>query len=363
MDKYNQKERSDLSSEIPARVIPARAILAHDIPVRRTIDVFIFNGMNLLDVAGPVQAFSNAYIDGNSFYDHRYLSLDGKPVKTCSGMQIHADGTLEYDQLGHDLLIPGGNDIDNYLGDKRLADIIANWQSTKKKNRILSICSGALLIAESGLLDGRKATTHWGRKSQVLQDFPKVDWDLDKIYLDQSDIYTSAGVTTGIDLALSIIGQDLGAKVALGVAQELVVYFKRSGGQSQFSNHLIDQYQAMERGNKEAKLVDQAQKSSIEPLTMQITSNPRNNWTLEQMAEFIGMNARTLTRKFQARLSMSPVEFVEQVRLDKARELLAENLVLKQVAAQSGFGDVQRMRRAFKRNFGVTLQDYMKSFG
>lgn len=333
-------------------------------PNCRTIDVFIFNGMNLLDVAGPVQAFTSAHLDGKRAYQHRYLSLDGKPVTACCGLQINADGKLERDKFGHDLLIPGGSGVDDYLTDKSLRGIISSWQSSTHKNRILSICSGALLLANSGLLDGQEATTHWGRKSQAERDFPKVDWQLDKIYINKSRIFTSAGVTTGIDLALSIIGQDLGAKMALEVAQELVVYLKRSGGQSQFSTYLIDQYQENKLDSEQAtNQLQENQNNPVERLIDEITNRPQENWTLQHMADFAVMNSRTLSRKFQSHLSMSPIEFVEHVRLDKARKLLTENKVLKQVAHQSGFGDTQRMRRAFKRNFGVTLQDYVHGFG
>lgn len=330
----------------------------------RSIDVFIFNGMNLLDVAGPVQAFSNVYFMGEQAYKHRYLSLDGNPVTACCGMKIHADGEIKSGDWFNDLLIPGGVGIDDYLDNSELKSIILDWQRLSIDNRIISICSGSLLLAASGLLDGKEATTHWGRGGQVEADFPRVDWNLDKIFIGNDRIFTSAGVTTGIDLALSIIGQDWGAKAALNAAQELVVYLKRNGGQSQFSSHLISQYRAQKLDLEISPTGHPASRNNpVIGLIREITANPQENWTADSMAQFIKMNSKTLSRRFQRQLSMSPVDFVEQVRLDKARKLLTENLVLKQVAAKSGFGDVQRMRRAFKRNFGVTLQDYMKSFG
>ncbi|MBO6918386.1 MAG: helix-turn-helix domain-containing protein [Rhizobiaceae bacterium] len=179
---------------------------------------------------------------------------------------------------------------------------------------------------------------------------------MDKIYIApetrEKQIYTSAGVTTGIDLALSIIAQDLGAKAALDVARELVVFLKRSGGQSQFSNYLIQQYEAQTSG-----------KDAVARLVAEINDQPTQDWSLTNMASFAAMNARTLTRKFNQQFATTPAEFVEQVRLDKARDLLSQGLVLKQVASSSGFGDVQRMRRAFKRRLGVTLQDYVKGWG
>lgn len=330
----------------------------------RSIDVFIFNGVNLLDVAGPVQAFSNVDIMGEPAYQHRYLSLDGAPITACCGMKIQADGKLDDGSQGHDLLIPGGEGVDAYLDNSELISIISDWHQQNTDNRIISICSGALLLAASGLLDGKEATTHWARGGQVENRFPLVDWNLDKIFIGNERIFTSAGVTTGIDLALSIIGQDWGAKIALNVAQELVIYLKRNGGQSQFSSHLISQYQAQQLDTEMSpNTLLSGLNIPVLSLIKEVTANPQDDWTTDSMAAFTKLNAKTLSRRFQSQLSMSPVDFVEQVRLDKARKLLTENHVLKQVARKSGFGDVQRMRRAFKRNFGVTLQDYVKSFG
>lgn len=339
-------------------------------PRCRTIDVFVFNGVNLLDIAGPVQAFSNVYTEGNPAYKHRYVSIDGKSVTACSGLKLQvddqiSDSGLETEYPPHDLLIPGGQGIDAYFDNTQLQSIISNWHSDSDDNRIISICSGALLLAASGLLDGQQATTHWARAGQAEQIFPQVDWNLDKIFISDKRIFTSAGVTTGIDLALSIIGQDWGAKVALTVAQELVVYLKRNGGQSQFSTHLISQYRAqqLDLDLSPAGIIRSSQNNPVLRLIRGIKANPQASWSTDTMAEFTKLTPKTLSRRFQSQLHMSPVDFVEHVRLDKARNLLTENLALKQIARQSGFGDVQRMRRAFKRNFGITLQDYRKSFG
>lgn len=323
---------------------------------RRQIDVFVYTGMNILDVAGPVQAFSSAIMNGEFAYQHRFISLDGAPVMACCGMRVQADCALDEGKTQNDLLVPGGYGVDKYFSNLVLQNTLKKYAQSKKNNRIISICSGALLLADAGLLDGLEATTHWGREAQSREQFPHVDWNLDKIYIAPQDqhkkIYTSAGVTTGIDLALSIIAQDLGAKAALEVARELVVYLKRSGGQSQFSNYLVQQYEAKSSG-----------KDGMARLVGEINQQPTRPWTLDTMAHFSEMNARTLTRKFQSQFATTPAEFVEQVRIDKARELLSQGLVLKQVASTSGFGDVQRMRRAFKRRLGVTLQDYVKGFG
>ncbi|CAN0603281.1 unnamed protein product, partial [Ectocarpus sp. 12 AP-2014] len=201
--------------------------------------------------------------------------------------------------------------------------------------RVISICSGALLLAAAGVLDGRTATTHWSRLTDTKQ-FGRVLWDLDQICTAQDRVFTSAGVTTGIDLALSIIRADCGASVALAVARELVMQLRRTGGQSQYAMHLAGQF---------------TKDDTLTRLIEQVVAEPHLNWTLAAMAETAGLNPRTLSRHFKRDLQENPAQFVERVRVDHARGLMADKLPLKQVARLSGFGDLQRMRRAFLRRF------------
>ena len=184
----------------------------------RLIDVFVFEGVNLLDISGPVQAFHSTPCDGDIPYRHRFISRDGNNIKTSCGMEIVAQGSISNVDDSADLLIPGGEGIDACLEDKELLNALRKLSARPDKKRLISICSGALLLAAVGLLDGKVATTHWGRAEMAKVRFPKVLWQLDRIYTKSGQIYTSAGVSTGIDLALAIIEEDFGTSNSLKVA-------------------------------------------------------------------------------------------------------------------------------------------------
>ena len=316
------------------------------IPNSRSIEVLIFEGVNILDVAGPVQAFEAARYKDQRIYTHRYVSLDGKPMRASCGLLLTPDQSLS-SSSNADLLIPGGC-VDPLLYDSKLLDAVAAKAREKGDGRLISICSGALILAAAGVLDGQIATTHWSREEIAVRKYPKVRWDLDRIYAETGHIYTSAGVTTGIDLALAIIRKDCGNDVALDVARELVVQLRRTGGQSQYAMHLAGQF---------------TPDDSLTRLIEQIVARPDKDWTLDALGRAAGMNSRTLSRRFNRYLSISPAQFVEKTRVDHARGLLSENIPLQTVAAKSGFGDLQRMRRAFQRRFGVNLGEYISVFG
>ena len=316
------------------------------IPQQRTIGVLIFNGVNILDVAGPVQAFETARFNHRKVYSHRYLSLDGKPVRASCGLSLSADARLSARSRTDDLLIPGG-DVDQFLDDHVLLDLVANKAKNLGDGRLISVCSGALVLAAAGVLSEQLATTHWSRENHIHQ-YPDVIWDLDRICVHNGKIFTSAGVTTGIDLALAIIRMDCGNAAALEVARELVVQLRRTGGQSQYAMHLAGQFTDDDR---------------LTRLIERVLARPDKKWSLDDLAEDAGMNARTLSRKFKRHMGSSPSQFVEKVRVDHARGLLVDNLPLKTVARQSGFADIQRMRRAFQRRFGVNVAEYLSIFG
>ncbi len=319
-----------------------------DKPYRvRLIDVFIFNGINILDLAGPVQAFDNAQTMAVRRYRIRYVSIDGEPIRASCGLTLSAEAKLSRRSRADDLLIPGGDGVDAYFNDLRLRGVICAWMKRASDNRLISVCSGALLLAAAGVLDGQIATTHWSRSKMSTHLFPEVRWDLGKIYTTSQRIYTSAGVTTGIDLALAIIMKDCGAETALDVAQELVVFMKRSGGQAQFSQSLKGQF---ELGGEISELVEA------------ITSFPNRKWSLDVMADSASMNSRTLSRKFRKSMGITPVQFVERTRIDHARNLIASDLSLKKVADKCGFGDLQRMRRSFKKHLGINVSEYAARF-
>lgn len=312
----------------------------------RSIDVLVFEDVNLLDVAGPVQAFKAANMQGSMQYHMRFVSPDGKPVKACCGLTLTPDAPLGAGPQSDDILIPGGIGVDAMLHDDVLREILQNRAAHAGDGRLISICSGALLLAHAGVLDGCAATTHWSRATHI-RDYPDVLWDLDRISTSQGRIFTSAGVTTGIDLALAIIRADCGQATALALARELVVQLRRTGGQSQYAIHLAGQFTD---NNRLTQLIEQ------------VVSNPQHDWSLDALSDAAAMNPRTMSRHFKRELNETPAQFVERVRVDHARGLLHENVALKQVAINSGFGDLQRMRRAFQRRFGVHVSDYLSTF-
>lgn len=314
---------------------------------KRIIDVFLFDGVNLLDIAGPIQAFNEAKLNTISAYKLRFVAHEPSVITSSCGLQLTAPNPLVVDGDSDDLLIPGGDGIDRLLGNQSLQHLIAQWHLTRPNGRITSICSGALLLADAGILNSRTATTHWSRESQVHRLFPKVNWSLDQIFTRDTDIQTSAGVTTGIDLALSIIKEDCGTACALNVARELVVYLQRSGGQSQYAQILEWQFSA-----------EQALAIVIDTLI----EHPARNWSLDSMADLAGLTPRTLTRKFNANLKVSPMKFLELLRVRLSNDLLSAGMPIARVATRVGFTDTQTMRRAYKRQLGTTLGEYMGRF-
>lgn len=313
----------------------------------RLIDVLIFDDMNILDMAGPVQAFYKAQYGTRAAYGVRSVSVDGRSVRASCGIGVEAAGVLDAASAAHDLLIPGGAGTSGIQGHPEVMETVASWLDRHPGGRLVTICSGALVAAHAGVLDGREATTHWSCELEALSVYPHVRWQTDRIFVRDGRVYSSAGVTTGIDLALSIIREDCGAAEALKVARELVVSLRRVGGQSQFSDVLDAQF-ALEE--PVARLVDA------------LNAAPAEDWTLETMASHAGMTPRTLARRFDAALRTSPVKFVERVRTTHARNFLSDGMTPAMAARRSGFADMQQMRRAFERQVGVSVRDYRARF-
>ncbi|PCI87029.1 MAG: hypothetical protein COB24_07555 [Hyphomicrobiales bacterium] len=315
--------------------------------IQRHVDVYIYDNVNALDVSGISEAFHTAVVNGQRAYKMRYVSLTGENVTSSCGLKLVADIALHEITDADDLLLPGGLGVNHQLQQKDLIEHIHNWQIGKPQRRLISICSGALLLAEAGVLNERLATTHWGRRDYVLKNYRKVNWQVDRIYVADGNIYSSAGVTAGVDLALAIIKQDCGAEIALDVARELVVSIHRSGGQTQYSDILRSQY-----------LVQ----NSLGNLLDQLVASPQKNWTLEIMAAEVSMTSRTLSRKFNDQLKMSPMSYVEKIRVKHAENLLGLGVSTQRAAQQSGFGSLQRMRRGFERQIGITPAAYVEKF-
>lgn len=329
----------------------------------RTIDVLLFDNINLLDVAGPVQAFKEAKVNGQPAYSIRFVGLpsnesrqhDPGTVTACCGLPLATQCQASAEDQHNDLLIPGGDGVNRLLNHQGLQHLIrsrspaqAASKAMSHSSRLISVCSGAMLLAAAGVLDGKQATAHWCREKEVLDRFPAVEWNLDRIMVKDGLIYTSAGVTTGIDLALALIRDDCGASPALKVAKQLVMYLKRSGGQSQYAQLLEWQFRS---DDPLAILIDS------------LTQHPAREWTLEMMADQAGMSSRTLTRRFSNTFKTSPMKYLEQIRVRLAGDLLLTGITASRVASNTGFSDQQNLRRAFRRQLGVTLGEYQRRFG
>lgn len=312
----------------------------------RQIDVLLYDGVNLLDVAGPVQAFNSVNYKGRDHFRLRFVTGNGADITASCGLRLGADARLTMGDT-QDLLVPGGEGVDAVLADGRIRAIIRNWRDHGDDRRLISVCSGALILANAGVLDGRRATTHWARREMVRSLFPQVHWSTDDLYHIDGGVMTSAGVTAGVDLALEIIRRDCGADIALMVAREVVVYLKRTGGQNQFADLLEAQFS----GDRDLrKLIDALQ------------ADPGRDWTLEDMADTAGLTPRTLSRRFTAAFGQSPVKFLERYRVKRASDVLSGGAPAGKAVELSGFGDFQQMQRAFKRQLGTTIGSYRQNF-
>jgi transcriptional regulator GlxA family with amidase domain len=303
--------------------------------MQRRLALVIFPGFQLLDAAGPIAAFEIASRFGRGGYDIEVLAPGGGAVASSSGVAFTAEPLADgpFDTV----MISGG---DGTRALKALGEIVA-WLRRVQTRRATSVCSGAYLLAEAGLLDGRRATTHWGRTDDFAHRYPKVKVDADRIFIRDGDIWTSAGITAGIDLALALVEEDLGCEVARRTAQQLVVHQRRPGGQSQFSA-LVD---LGGRSGRFAELMDWMRANLGQPLTV------------EQLADRAAMSPRNFARAFTAETGATPAKAVERLRLEAARtEVEAGRAPIDRIAEAVGFGDPERMRRAFLRAFGQPPQ-------
>jgi transcriptional regulator GlxA family with amidase domain len=312
----------------------------------REIDILLFDQVNLLDVAGPAQAFTTAQSQDAPLYQTRFVSVDGNSVQSCCGLRLCADAALLVESTAKDLIIPGGRGVDDIMQCGAIHGAVKAWNNSKDR-RLISVCSGALVLASAGVLNGLKATTHWSRTQQAQRQFPQVDWLIDKLFVRDQNVFTSAGVTTGIDLSLAVIQMDHGGQCALDVARELVVYMQRHGKQSQFAGLVDLQLQASD---------------SLSTLVDAIVEYPERVWTVGQMAAFCNLTERTLIRRCHKNLNTSPKRFVEKIRVSKACEWMSTGIPLGLVISRSGLSDQQQMNRAFKRQLGTSVNEYLARF-
>ncbi|MBW8815731.1 MAG: GlxA family transcriptional regulator [Caulobacterales bacterium] len=301
----------------------------------RTLAMVIFPGFQLLDAAGPIAAFEIAERYCPGAYALSVLAPGGGQVRSSSGVAFAAEALADGP---FDTVVISGGDGTRAL--PQLAEIVA-WLRRTPIRRPASVCSGAYLLAEAGLLDGRRATTHWGRTDDFARRYPKVRLDADRIFIRDGEVWTSAGISAGIDLALAMVEADLGAEIARRVAQQLVVHQRRPGGQSQFSA-LID---LGGRSGRFSELMDWMRGHLGEPLTV------------ERLAEQAAMSPRNFARAFAAETGTTPAKAVERLRLEAARTAVeTSHAPIDRVAEHAGFGDPERMRRAFLRAFGQPPQ-------
>ncbi|HYD26241.1 GlxA family transcriptional regulator [Brevundimonas sp.] len=298
----------------------------------RAVAVVIFPGFQLLDAAGPTTAFELAERFRPGSYDLCTLAPEPGPVPSSSGLVLTAGRLAE--GRAFDTVVVSGGDIGRSMPQARR---IVAWLKRRPARRLASVCSGAWLLAEAGLLDGRRATTHWDSSDDFARRYPRVTLDADRIFIRDGEVWTSAGITAGIDLALALIEDDHGPDLARRVAQQLVVHQRRPGGQSQFSAFV----ELGGRTGRFSGLIDWMRAHLAEPLPV------------ERLAGEAAMSPRNFARAFTAETGITPAKAVERLRLETARTAVeAGRAPLDRIAEATGFGDPGRMRRAFLRAFG-----------
>jgi transcriptional regulator GlxA family with amidase domain len=317
----------------------------------RRVAIVVFDGVQSLDVTGPLEVFSIANrVHGRGaappVYRLELIAVAAGVVTSNSGLRIVADRSYRTVRERLDTLIVAGGDVRAALADRRLLRWLA--ASAARVRRLASVCTGSFVLAEAGLLRGRRATTHWASLQRLARRYPDLRVEGDAIFVRDGNVYTSAGVTSGIDLALALVEDDLGHAVALEVARWLVVFLKRPGGQSQFSSHLAAQAVAP---------------GPLRDLPQWIVANPGADLSVEQLAARAAMSPRNFARVFRRETGLTPAKFVERARLDAARRSLEDRrLALEEVASRCGFGSAERMRRTFHRHLRVLPLDYRKRF-
>lgn len=313
----------------------------------RRIVFLAFEDAVLLDISGPMEAFSVAGALG-PFYECIVASMQGGLVRCKSGLQIATVPIATLHGRAIDtILVPGGGTA----GPQGTPADAVEWlrANADRCRRVCSVCAGAFALAEAGLLEGRSVTTHWRSFDTFERLHPQADLQRGPIFLRDGKIWTAAGVTAGIDLALALIEDDLGHNAAMTIARMLVVFLKRPGGQAQFSGPLAAQ-------------------SSADPafsnLLAWIAQNLQADLSVEALAERVGMTPRTFARTFHGKVGQTPGKLIETLRVEAARRLLEQGgVAVKAVARTAGFGDEQKLRRAFQRQLGVGPAEYRARFG
>ncbi|MER5687747.1 GlxA family transcriptional regulator [Streptomyces sp. NPDC002205] len=311
---------------------------------QRSVLVVLFDGVQSLDVTGPMEVFAGAARFPDVAYDLRTASLDGVPVRTSVGLTLVPDSSLADAEPPHTLLVPGGQ------GTRTPDPALVDWLRVHapRAERLVSVCTGALLLAEAGLLDGHRVTTHWVVAEHLARTYPAVEVDPDPIFVRDGKLATSAGVTAGIDLSLALVEEDFGRQIALTVARHLVVFLRRPGNQAQFSAQLTSQI---------------ARREPLREVQHWITEHPGDDLSVEALAARARLSPRHFARAFQAETGQTPGRYVDRVRLEHARRLLEDTTDgVAHVAHTCGYGTPEGMRRAFIKTLGTAPAEYRRRF-
>ena len=327
--------------------------VAHRNPpdVPRRVELLAFPGVQLLDVAGPLQVFASANDLATDAGSARPYTLavvgEGDPtVSTSAGLGLRVGSLPPPDAELDTLLIPGGRGIPEVEDDPALAAWISARAS--RARRVVSVCTGAFLLGSAGVLDRRRAVTHWAYCAELARRYPSIDVESDPIFVRDGNVWTSAGVSAGVDLALALVEEDLGRATALAIARYLVVFLKRPGGQAQFST----------------ALALQAPKQPFDPLHAWMADHLSEDLSLATLARRAGMSERSFSRHYVATIGVTPARSVERLRVESARQFLSEGRTsIKRIAVRCGFGSEETMRRSFLRLVGVTPTEYRARFG
>ena len=309
-----------------------------------------FPSVQLLDVTGPLQVFATAndYVaeaGGSPPYAPSIVAQGGQRIAASAGLGLAADPLPPIGAAVDTLMIAGGPGVEAAAADPLLLDWVR--ERARQARRVASVCTGAFLLAAAGVLDGRRAATHWSCCEDLARRFPSVRVEPDPIFVRDGPVWTSAGVTAGIDLALALVEQDLGRTAALAVARYLVVFLKRPGGQAQFS----------------AALSLQAAEDKFGALHDWINEHLADDISLPVLASHAGMSQRSFSRHYAEATGLTPGRAVERLRVEAARRLLSESrLPVKRISQRCGFGSEETMRRSFLRVLATTPQDYRARF-
>lgn len=313
--------------------------MAKDIPTRKIV-MLAFEDAQILDIVGPLQILGSANRGRRRpIYDITLAARTPGPFRTTEGLSLvaaagYARGGAALLRNVDTLMVCGGEGVDRARHDKALTSLLRKGAVTAR--RVVSVCSGAFALGEAGLLKGRRATTHWSRVEQFRAEFPDVTLEPDAIFVRDGKVWTSAGVTAGMDLALALVREDLGDAVALEIARQHVIFLMRPGGQSQFSAHLAPEAYP---------------KGKLAGLLRWIPEHAGEGLDVAALAAKANMSERSFARNFLRETGDTPARYLERTRIDAARRLLtATDLAVGLVAQRAGFGSEERMRRAFQRN-------------